>query len=185
MASPVWCRGTVVARASLEPHFERGVEIGGFDDYEPPDVLFAFGERAIRGENLPVLEPHDRGRARRVESAVEHPRAGGLHLLAQRVDVSHHGLQHMGRRSLSIGLVDAEQVLVHRVLPWFVAGVLLAFHPLHERPESGSTSNTTRRIFCAEPYRSGARGAGVGAVHAPIATALGSRPHLEAVFPIW
>src|SRR5438128_12371571 len=37
--------------------FERSVEIGGFDDGEPTDVFFTFGERAIREEKLPVLAP--------------------------------------------------------------------------------------------------------------------------------
>src|SRR6267143_1666224 len=59
--------------------FERGIEIGRFDDAEPTDVFFAFGERAIRDEKLALPDPHDRGRVRRVESTREHPRAGGLH----------------------------------------------------------------------------------------------------------
>jgi hypothetical protein len=40
--------------------FERGVEIRGVDG-EPADVFFAFGERAIRYEELPVLHSHESG----------------------------------------------------------------------------------------------------------------------------
>ena len=37
-----------------------------------------------------------------------------LHLLVQGVDVPHDLLQDLGRRRISVGLIDAEQILLHR-----------------------------------------------------------------------
>ena len=122
--------------------FERDVEIGGLDNGESTNVFLTLGKWAIRREKLPVLDPHDRGRAWRVKSAGEHPGASGFHLLTQRVDVFHDGLQDMRCRLLAaIGLIDAEQVLVHRVPPGVVVGVMPTSHSLHERLESKSTSH--------------------------------------------
>jgi hypothetical protein len=39
-------------------------------------------------------------------------RASGLELLVQGVDVAHHLLQNLGRRRISIRLIDVEQVLL-------------------------------------------------------------------------
>src|SRR6266542_2018477 len=122
-------RGSVLGLVLERPHldrqrdrpggltapFERGVEVGRPDDHEAAAVLLALGVRAVGREHLAVLEPHDGGRARGVQAPVEDPRARGLDLPDQGVDVPHHLLEIHGGWGRSVGLVDAEQVLLHRV----------------------------------------------------------------------
>src|SRR6266540_939556 len=122
-------RGSVLGLVLERPHldrqrdrpggltapFERGVEVGRPDDHEAAAVLLALGVRAVGREHLALLEPHDGGRARGVQAPVEDPRARGLDLPDQGVDVPHHLLEIHGGWGRSVGLVDAEQVLLHRV----------------------------------------------------------------------
>ena len=63
-------------------------------------------------QHLAVADAHHRGRARRVQPAGEDPGAGRPELRVQGVEVAHDPLQHLGRRRLAVGLVDAEQVLL-------------------------------------------------------------------------
>ena len=80
---------------------------------EPADVLLALGVRTVGHQQLAVAQAHDGRRARRMQAAVEDPRAGGPGLLDQRVDIAHDAFQDFRRRGSAIGLVDAEQVLFH------------------------------------------------------------------------
>ena len=50
---------------------------------------------------------------RRVESPGKHPHAGGLHLVPDRIDVAHDLFQDRGGRRLAVGLIHAEQILLH------------------------------------------------------------------------
>src|SRR5438132_11670016 len=57
---------------------QRGVEVWRPDDQKAADVLFAFGVWTVGGEQVAVLEAHDRGCARCMQRAVEDPRARGF-----------------------------------------------------------------------------------------------------------
>src|SRR5215211_7920144 len=94
-----------------------GVQVGRPDDGEAADVLLALGEGAVGAEHLAVGDPHDGGRARRVQPTGEHPGPGLPELAVQGVEVGRDPLQHLGRGSRAVGLVDAEQVLAHRGAP--------------------------------------------------------------------
>src|SRR5207253_1788300 len=118
--------GLVVERTDLDGHgarlrglaapFERGVEILGLDDPEAADLFLALGERTVHGEHLPVLDAQDGGGARGMQAPGEHPSTGGLHLLVQGVDVPPRLLLDLGRKSISFGVIHAEQVLLHLVV---------------------------------------------------------------------
>ncbi len=92
---------------------QRGVEVGCLDDGEPAEVLLAFGVGPVGHQQVAVLDPYDGRGARVVQSAGEHPGAGGLHLLVERVEVAHDRLKQLGFEGGPVGLVDAEQVLGH------------------------------------------------------------------------
>src|SRR5437016_247065 len=77
----------------LATPLERGVEIGRVDDAKPSDVLLALGVGAISDEHLAGLEPKDGRRACRVQTAVEDPGPGRLHLTYHDVDIPHHFFQ--------------------------------------------------------------------------------------------
>src|SRR5207237_2355605 len=111
----------------LAPPFERGVEVGRLDDREPADVLFALRKRAVGRQHVAALDPDDGGRARGVQPTGEDPRACGLQLLADGIDVAHHVVQHLGRWRVAVGLINAEQVLLHwSILFDVAAGVMPA-----------------------------------------------------------
>jgi hypothetical protein len=48
-----------------------------------------------------------------VKARQEDPGAGGLQLEIQGVDIPHHLLQDRRRGRISVGLIDAEEVLLH------------------------------------------------------------------------
>src|SRR4051812_46279811 len=100
------------------PPCDGGVEVGRADDREAAQVLLALGERAVGHQDVAALDPQHRGRRRRVQPAGEDPGPGGAHLLVERGDVAADRLHVdvLGRRA--VGLVDAEQVLLHLVPPW-------------------------------------------------------------------
>jgi hypothetical protein len=76
-------------------------------------MLFAFEERPIGDEHFTVSEPGHGGRARRLQPVGEDECAGVLHLLSQDTQVMDDRFEHLGRRRRAVGLVDAEQVLLH------------------------------------------------------------------------
>src|ERR1700754_202381 len=92
---------------------ERGVEVGHPDDRESAEVLLALDVRPVGHEQVAVAHAHDRGGARRVQTCGEHPRPRLLHLPVHRLQLAHDRLEHLGRRWVTVGLVDAEQVLRH------------------------------------------------------------------------
>src|SRR5438105_586851 len=97
------------------PPDQSAVKIGRLDDKETADVLLAFGVRAVGHQDVAPLEAYDGRRGRWVEPAVEDPGAGCFGLLDQGVDTGHdliHARHDLWRR-WSIGLVDAEQIVLH------------------------------------------------------------------------
>src|SRR5262245_51346648 len=60
---------------------ERGVEVRGPDDQEAADVLLAFGVWTVGHQHVAVLVAQDRRGRRRMQAAVEDPRAGRLDLV--------------------------------------------------------------------------------------------------------
>src|SRR5262245_11138282 len=129
---------------------ERGVEIGRLDDAEAADVFLAFGERSVRREHLAALDAYDGGSAGCVQAGREDPRAGCLHLVADRLHVAHDFLEGRRRGRFTVGLIHAEQVLLHMVLVEVTAGPMPASHPLHERLRSGSTLATSETCLSHE-----------------------------------
>jgi hypothetical protein len=140
--------GRVIAGGLAAP-FHRGVEIGRLDDDDAADMLLGLDEGAIDRQHVPVLEPHDGGRARGFEAPVEDPRTGGLDLLDQRTDVPHDRPQDLGRGRRSLGLNYAQQVLLHPRLLEVAAGSLPASNLLDERGPPGSTEKTGQRYILA------------------------------------
>src|SRR6185312_9340341 len=100
----------------LAAPFECGVEVSGLDDGEAADVLLALGVRAVGDEHAVALGPHHGGGARRLQARGEDPRARGLEFPLPGADAVHHLAQDLGWRGRAVGLVDAEQVAVHRDL---------------------------------------------------------------------
>jgi hypothetical protein len=84
-------------------------------------MLLALGEGTIGREHLAVVEPKHRGRAGSMEPAGEDPGTGRLQLLVHGIDVAHDRLERLARRQRSFGLVQREQVLLHRAFS-FQAG---------------------------------------------------------------
>src|SRR5262249_53157885 len=116
----------------LAAPIQRRVEVGSRDDREPAEVLLTLGEWAVRDEYVAAGGPQHGGGAWSVQSTGEHPRAGGLHLRPPVIQDPRDLLQHLGRGRSSLGLVHAEQVLLH-CLP-----------PLTLPPASGRVSSSTR-----------------------------------------
>src|SRR5262245_33205924 len=56
--------------------FERGVEVGGFDDPEAAHLLLGLGVGAVGHRHVAVSGTDDRCRRRRAQPAAEHPSAG-------------------------------------------------------------------------------------------------------------
>src|SRR5207248_1777921 len=92
---------------------ECGVEVGSFDDREAAQVFLAFGERAVGHQHVAVLDPHHGRGGRRMQAPGEHPGTRGLHLGVERVELLYDLLQDLGFGQRAVGLVDAEQVLLH------------------------------------------------------------------------
>src|SRR5438105_1299528 len=98
----VLLEGTYLDRAPAGPGRpggppEGGVEVVCPDHPEAADVLLAFGERAVGGEDLAVLDSDDGRGGRRMEPAAEHPGAGRLELGVEGVDVAIDRLHLLGR----------------------------------------------------------------------------------------
>src|SRR6478672_9815437 len=93
--------------------FQRGVEIGRFDDGESAEVLLAFHEWSVGHERVAILHANDGRRARWMQTAGEHPAARRLELPVQGREVLHDGAKHFGRRDRAVGLVNAQQVQCH------------------------------------------------------------------------
>src|SRR5436190_1165773 len=105
---------------------EGGVEIRRLDHGETADVLLAFDVGAVRGDDVAVLRAHDRGGARVVETGRKHPHAGRLQLVLKRVHFAHDRFEHLGRGRWPVGLIDAEQIELHRSsFSWAPAGCRL------------------------------------------------------------
>src|SRR5918992_1397073 len=51
--------------------FQGGVEIGGLDDPESPQLLLGLGERPVGGDDLAILFPHNCGGGRPLQAAAE------------------------------------------------------------------------------------------------------------------
>src|ERR1700678_2150120 len=77
-----WSNLDSVAAGSgrLRGPVERRVEIRCRDHPHPTNVLLAFDERAVRGQQLAIFLSYDGGSARRVEATGEYPGAGRLPL---------------------------------------------------------------------------------------------------------
>src|SRR6476646_7417945 len=138
-------RASVVAAALERPHLdrqpdrarrlaapvERRVEVARAYDQAASDVLLALGVGPVGGQQLAVARAHDGGRAGRVQAAVEDPGAGRFDLVDERIDVAHDLIEHLGRGRVPVGLVDAQQVVLHRA-SWSPGG----------RPGAGLPSST-------------------------------------------
>src|SRR5580700_2488586 len=106
------------ARAgSLAAPFQRGIQVGGLDHPEAAHVFLALDERSVGDEDVAAVHPDDGRRAGRVQTAGEDPRAGLLKLGVQRVDVRHDLLHDRWLGDAPLGVVHAEQVLLHLVPP--------------------------------------------------------------------
>src|SRR5205807_553543 len=101
----------------LATPFQRGVEVGRVDDAESADVLLALDVGPIGYEHLASLEPNDRRRACRVQTAVEDPGPSRLHLRNHDTDFPHHFSEVDGRRRRPVRLIDAQKILRQFRLP--------------------------------------------------------------------
>jgi hypothetical protein len=90
-------------------------------------VLLALGERAVGDEHVAVLGPQHGRRARGVQAAAKDPGARLLEFGANRADLVHHLRQELRRREFPVGLVHADQVLLHRVFLPMIAGLLTCY----------------------------------------------------------
>src|SRR5262245_59114886 len=77
-------------------------------------MLLAFGEWAVGGERLVAADADDGRRARRVQARREDPRSGGLQVAAPGLQAGHDRLEYLRWRRIAVGLVDAQQILLHR-----------------------------------------------------------------------
>src|SRR5580704_6968648 len=96
---------------------QRGIQVGGLDHPEAAHVLLALDERSVGDEDVAAVRPDHGRRAGRVQPAGEDPRAGLLKLGVQRVDVGHDLLHDLWLGDAALGVVHAEQVLLHPVPP--------------------------------------------------------------------
>src|SRR5690625_919724 len=97
---------------------ERGVEVGRLDQGETTQVLLALDERTVGHQRVTAVVAYDRRDLGRLQSEVEHPRTGRLHLFGQCGQLGHHRVERLGRRWRAVGLIDAEQILRHRASPF-------------------------------------------------------------------
>src|SRR5580698_7460835 len=106
------------ARAGgLPAPFQRGIQVVGLDHPEAAHVLLALDERSVGDQDVAAVRPDHGRRAGRVQPAGEDPRAGLLKLGVQRVDVRHDLLHDRWLGDAPLGVVHAEQVLLHLVPP--------------------------------------------------------------------
>src|ERR1700677_4171348 len=93
---------------------ERRVEIGRRDHPDPSDVLLAFYERAVRGQQLAIFRSYDGGSARRVEATGEYPGSSRLQLGVKGSNTLVRFLHLIGKsRGASLDSMHAQQVLLH------------------------------------------------------------------------
>src|SRR5450631_243682 len=129
--------GSVRCIALERPHFHRQacrlgvppapgqshVEVRRLDDHEPTQVLLALNERAVRDEHFVVrCAQHSRG-FRGAEAVAEHPRALVDEFLPNDSELLHDRPEDFGGRGVALGLVHAEQVLLHGRCSFFRSGL--------------------------------------------------------------
>src|SRR5580700_6151425 len=125
--SPCLFRGLILERPDLDRDraragglsapVQRGIQVGGLDHPEAAHVLFALDERSVGDEDVAAVLPDHGRRAGRVQPAGEDPRAGLLKLGVQRLDVRRDLLYDLWLGDVALGMVHAEQVLLHLVPP--------------------------------------------------------------------
>jgi len=96
---------------------QRFIQVRGFHDADAADLLLAFDERPVGGDDAAALVPQHGGRVGWIQAATEDPGACRLHLAVHGIHVSHDLLQGLRRRLRAAGRVtNAEQVLFHDVV---------------------------------------------------------------------
>src|SRR5215472_9375542 len=89
---------------------QRRVQVRRGDHVDPADVLLALGVRAV-GDH--AVGAYDRGAARGVQAAGEHPRAAITQLLVEPVQVGRDPGYGLSAGHAAVGLVDRKQVVRH------------------------------------------------------------------------
>jgi hypothetical protein len=111
----------------LAAPFQRGVEVGGLDQGEPAEMFLA----SVYGPSVVTTSPPSSRSTVAVLggcSPWRRPRRPRPSSPGSTREVLHYRFQDLGRRWFSVGLVEAQQVLVHPVLLLDVAaGAMPAF----------------------------------------------------------
>src|SRR5262245_28903666 len=101
-------------RRALRGPRQRRIEISSRDDPEAAELLFGLCVRPVGHNDVAVLDPHDGGGLRIVQSAGEDPRTCGAQLIVELIDLTE-GLLRVfwtGGRGIE-GIQDGEEILLH------------------------------------------------------------------------